>query len=66
MRVDVLFVNMGADYVGVAPLQKALGQLAPDAVRLLRGYFAGLEGLTYVVGNHARLFAAGSLCVLTL
>src|SRR5699024_1807857 len=53
VRVDVPLVCVGADYVCVTPLQKALGQLAPDVACLLRGYFAGLEGLTYVVGDHA-------------
>src|SRR5699024_1533392 len=64
VRVDVPLVCVGADYVCVTPLQKALGQLAPDVACLLRGYFAGLEGLTYVVGDHARLLAAGALRIL--
>ena len=62
--VDVPLVRVGADDVGVTPLQKALGQLTSDAVCLLRRDLAGLERLADVVRDHARLFAAGVLRIL--
>src|SRR5699024_6201354 len=66
VRVDVLFVNMGADYVCMVAFDEALGQLAPDAVCLFGRDLTGLERLADVVRDHARLFAAGAQRILPL
>lgn len=64
VRVDVLPVHMGTDYVCVLALEEALGQLAPHEVCRLRRNLAGLKRLTYVVGNDARSLASCALCIL--
>ena len=61
VRVYMLPVHMGTDYVGVFALEKAFSQLAAYEICFLRSYFAGLERLTYVVRNHARSLAPRAL-----
>ena len=63
MVVYVPPISVGTDNVGVFAIEKALGQLTPDVVCLLGRDLAGLERLADVVGNHARLFATGVLCI---
>ena len=52
MIVDVSFVIVGADDKGVVSLGKAPGKLHPQAVGLLRGDLARLEGLPHLIGQH--------------
>ena len=68
MIVNMGFVNMGADNVGVIALGEALGQLTAQTVRVLRCDLAGDKGLPQMVGNHIILAAhsAGLLNVLIL
>ena len=66
MIVNVGFVDMGADDIGVIALGEALGQLTAQTVRFLRCDLAGDKGLPQMVGNHIVLAAhsAGLLDVL--
>lgn len=64
VRVDVLPVHMGTDYVCVLALEEALGQLAPHEVCRLRRNLARLERLAYVVRNYARSIASRALRIL--
>ena len=66
MIVNMGFVNMGADNVGVIAFGEALGQLTAQTVRVLRCDLAGDKGLPQMVGNHIILAAhsAGLLDVL--
>ena len=57
-------VRVRTNYVGVTPLEEALSQLAPHEICFLRSNLAGLERLTYVVGNDARSLASCALCIL--
>ena len=41
MIMDMLFVDMGADDIGVCALGKPLGKLTAQAVCFLRGDFTG-------------------------
>lgn len=68
MIVNMGFVNMGADNVGVIAFGEALGQLTAQTVRVLRCDLAGDKGLPQMVGNHIILAAhsAGLLNVLIL
>ena len=45
MIVNVSFVDMGADDIGVIALGEALGQLTAQTVRVLRCDFTGDKGL---------------------
>ena len=66
MIVNVSFVDMGADNVGVIAFGEALGQLTAQTVRVLRCDLGGDKGLPQMVGNHIVLAAhsAGLLDVL--
>ena len=68
MIVNMGFVDMGADDIGVIALGEALGQLTAQTVRVLRCDLAGDKGLPQMVGNHIILAAhsAGLLDVLIL
>ena len=48
----MLFVDMGADDIGVVALGKPLGKLTAQAVCFLRGDLARREGLPDMVGDH--------------
>ena len=66
MIVNVSFVDMGADNVGVIAFGEALGQLTAQTVRVLRCDLSGNKGLPQMVGDHIILAAhsAGLLGVL--
>ena len=66
MIVNVSFVDMGADNVGVIAFGEALGQLTAQTVRFLRCDLSGNKGLPQMVGDHIILAAhsAGLLDVL--
>ena len=66
MIVNVRFVDMGADDIGVIALGEALGQLAAQTVRFLRCDLTGDKGLPQMIGNCIILAAhsAGLLDVL--
>lgn len=66
MIVNMGFVDMGADDIGVIALGEALGQLTAQTVRVLRCDFTGDKGLPQMVGDHIILAAhsAGLLGVL--
>ena len=68
MIMDMLFVDMGADDIGVFSLGKPLGKLTAQAVCFFRGNFAGDKGLPQMVGNDIILTAhsTGLLDVLIL
>ena len=68
MIMDMLFVDMGADDIGVFAFGKPLGKLTAQAVCFLRGDLAGDKGLPQMVGNDIILAAhsAGLLDVLIL
>ena len=68
MIMDMLFVDMGADDIGVFAFGKPLGKLTAQAVCFLRGDLAGDKGLPQMVGNYIILTAqsAGLLDVLIL
>ena len=57
MIVNMGFVDMGADDIGVIALGEALGQLTAQTVRVLRCDLAGDKGLSQVIGNHIILAA---------
>ena len=66
--LNVSFIDMGADNIGVIALGEPLGQLAARTVRVLRCDLAGNKGLPQMVGDHIILAAhsAGLLDVLIL
>mgnify|MGYP000455965320 CR=1 FL=1 len=66
MIVNMGFVDMGADDIGVIALGEALGQLTAQTVRVLRCDLSGNKGLPQMVGDHIILAAhsAGLLGVL--
>ena len=66
MIMDMLFVDMGADNIGVFALGESLGKLTAQAVCFLRGDFTRDKGLAQMVGNYIILTAhsAGLLDVL--
>ena len=66
MIVNMGFVDMGADDIGVIALGEALGQLTAQTVRVLRCDLFGNKGLPQMVGDHIILAAhsAGLLGVL--
>lgn len=66
MIVNMGFVDMGADDIGVIALGEALGQLTAQTVRVLRCDLSGNKGLPQMVGDHIILAAhsAGLLDVL--
>ena len=66
MIMDMGFVDMGADNVGVIAFGEALGQLTAQTVRFLRCDLSGNKGLPQMVGDHIILAAhsAGLLDVL--
>ncbi len=65
MRVDMFFVNMGADKKSVLAFQETHGKFVADFVRLFRCDLSRLEGLTDLVCDYvAPLFASGDLAVL--
>ena len=66
MIVNMGFVDMGADDIGVIALGEALGQLTAQTVRILRCDLSGNKGLPQMVGDHIILAAhsAGLLGVL--
>ena len=66
MIVNMGFVDMGADDIGVIALGEALGQLTAQTVRFLRCDLSGNKGLPQMVGDHIILAAhsAGLLGVL--
>lgn len=68
MIVNMDFVDMGADDIGVIALGEALGQLTAQTVRVLRCDLSGNKGLPQMVGDHIILAAhsAGLLDVLIL
>ena len=68
MIVDMGFVDVGADNIGVVALGESSCQLTAEPVGFLRCNLAGNKGLTEVVGYHIILAAhsAGSLNVLVL
>ena len=68
MIVNMGFVDMGADDIGVIALGEALGQLTAQTVRVLWCDLSGNEGLPQMVGDHIILAAhsAGLLDVLIL
>ena len=68
MIVNMGFVDMSADDIGVIALGEALGQLTAQTVRVLRCDLAGNKGLPQMVGDHIILAAhsAGLLNVLIL
>ena len=68
MIVNVGFVDMGADNIGMIALGEALGQLTAQTVCFLRCDLAGDKGLPQMVGDHIILAAhsAGLLDVLIL
>ena len=68
MIVNVGFVDMGADDIGVIALGEPLGQLAAQAVCFFRCDLSGDKGLPQMVGDHIILAAhpAGLLNVLIL
>ena len=68
MIVNMGFVDMGADDIGVIAFGEALSQLTAQTVRVLRCDLAGDKGLPQMVGNHIILAAhsAGLLNVLIL
>lgn len=68
MIVNMGFVDMGADDIGVIALGEALGQLTAQTVRFLRCDLSGNKGLPQMVGDHIILAAhsAGLLDVLIL
>ena len=51
MIMDVTFVNMGSQYIGVFPLQHFVGKLLPDLMGLFRCGLPGSKGLYQVVGQ---------------
>ena len=57
MIVNMGFVDMGADDIGVIALGEALGQLTAQTVCLLRRDLAGTKGLSKMVGYHIILTA---------
>ena len=65
MIVNVSFVDMRADGIGVIPLGEPLGQLTAQTVRVLR---CDLSGMPQMVGDHILLavHAAGLWDVLIL
>ena len=68
MIMDMLFVDVGADDIGVFALGKPLGKLTAQAVCFFRGDLAGDKGLPQMVGNYIIFTAhpAGLLDVLIL
>ena len=68
MIVNVGFVDMGADDIGVIAFGEAVDQLAAQPVRFLRCDLTGDKGLPQMVGDHIILAAhsAGLLDVLIL
>ena len=66
MIVNMGFVDMSADDIGVIALGEALGQLTAQTVRVLRCDLSGNKGLPQMVGDHIILAAhsAGLLDVL--
>ena len=68
MIVNMGFVDMGADDIGVIALGEALGQFTAQTIRFLRCDLTGDKGLPQMVGNHIILAAhsAGLLDVLIL
>ena len=62
MRVNVMFVNVGADDKGVFSFGQRHGKVIADLVRQLRRDFPRLEGLPQVVRDHiiVLLFSAGN------
>ena len=66
MIMDMLFVDMGADDIGVFAFGKPLGKLTAQAVCFLRGDLTGNKGLPQMVGNYIILttHSAGLLGVL--
>ena len=63
MIMDMLFVDMSADDIGVFALGKPFGKLTAQAVCFLRGDFTGDKGLPQMVGNYI-IFTAYSACLL--
>ena len=57
MIVNMGFVNMGADNVGVIAFGEALGQLTAQTVRVLRCVSPGTKDCREMVGNHIILAA---------
>ena len=57
MIMDMLFVDVGADDIGVFSLGKPLGKLTAQAVCFFRGNLAGDKGLPQMVGNYIILTA---------
>ena len=51
MIMDVAFVNMGSQYIGIFPLQHFIGKLLSDFMGLFRCGLAGSKGLYQVVGQ---------------
>ncbi len=67
VRMDVVFICMGADKKCVFAFQKPLCQFIPDPVGFLRRDLTRLEGLADLIGDHiAVLFAPGDGSVLPL
>jgi len=68
MIVNMGFVDMGADDIGVIALGEALGQLTAQTVRVLRCDLSGNKGLPQMVGDHIipAAHSAGLLDVLIL
>ena len=66
MIVNVSFVDMGADDIGVIAFGEAVDQLAAQPARFLRCDLTGNKGLPQMVGDHIILAAhsAGLLDVL--
>ena len=51
MIMNVAFVNMGSQHIGIFPLQHFVGKLLPDLMGLFRCGLAGSKGLYQVVGQ---------------
>lgn len=57
MIVNMGFVDMGADDIGVIALDEPLDQLTAQTVHFLRRDLAGDKGLPQMVGDHIILAA---------
>ena len=67
MIMDMRFVNVGGNDKSVVAFGEAHAEFIADFISKLRGYFPGLKGLPYLIGNDiACLFSACNIIILPL